>query len=491
MCRKKYIVTALLSVVWGSMRAQVVPAVSDSIYRTESMMVKKKQPWAAAGKVLAINTGVWAFNRFITHEDFADISGKTIVNNLKTGFVWDNDQFSTNLFAHPYHGNLYFNAARNSGMNFWTSIPFALGGSLLWEVVEESEPAAINDLMATTIGGVALGEVMHRMSALVLDDSQRGFQRFWREFVGFAISPMRGLRRLVHGDMWRVRRSNYLYHNFQETPVRFSLGVGGRYLADNNHMFRGSYSPYVQMKLQYGDPFDNEKSLPYDFFTFDATFGFLPGQPVIPRINLLGKIWDTSWMREDGMELAFGIYQHFNYFDSEPTIKGSDRIPYKMSEAASVGFGLMYSLPKVNDFLELGQSAHVSGILLGGSLSDYYNVFNRNYNMGSGYSIKSRTALDFANYAQLELNMQFYQIFTWKGYENKDVENIDPIYLNVQGDKGNALLCVLNPSLRINLTQHLKANIESTFYWRKTHYVYLEDVKYNTFETRIGLMYQF
>ena len=484
----------LLIILWLSLGGHLfaqMPVLPDSTYRFNDPVVQKKQPWAAAGKVLAINTGVWAFNRFITHEDFADISGKTILHNFKTGFVWDNDQFSTNLFAHPYHGNLYFNSARNSGLNFWASIPYALGGSLLWELVEESEPAAINDLMATTIGGIALGEVTHRMSALMLDDSQTGFQRFWREFVSFAISPMRGLRRLVHGDMWRVRHSYYKYHDFHKIPVDVSLGLGGRYLADNNHLFRGSYNPYLQLKLQYGDPFDEGKSQPYDFFTFDATFGFIPGQPIIPRINLLGKIWDTTWVREDGMELAFGVYQHFNYFDSEATIKGSDHIPYKMSEAASVGLGLMYRLPKVNDILELGQSAHISGILLGGSLSDYYNVFNRNYNMGSGYSVKSRTALIFNNYAEMELNMHFYQIFTWKGYEHKDVEHTDPIYLNVQGDKGNALLCVLNPSVRINLTHHLKANLESTYYWRKTHYDFLDDVKFSTFEARIGLMYQF
>ena len=65
-------------------------------------------------------------------------------------FCMDNDQFSTNLFAHPYHGNLYFNAARSNGLTFWESAPYAFAGSLMWEIAAEVEPPAINDLMATT-----------------------------------------------------------------------------------------------------------------------------------------------------------------------------------------------------------------------------------------------------------------------------------------------------------------------------------------------------
>ena len=67
------------------------------------------------------------FDRFVLCEDFAKVNLSSIKENFKTGFVWDNDQFSTNLFAHPYHGGLYFNAARSNGLSFWESAPYALG----------------------------------------------------------------------------------------------------------------------------------------------------------------------------------------------------------------------------------------------------------------------------------------------------------------------------------------------------------------------------
>ena len=110
--------------------------------------------------------------------------------------------------------------------------------------------------MATTLGGIALGEVTHRMSSLVLDDSKRGFSRFTREFLGTLICPMRGLNRMITGEMWKVKRSHYKYHDYDRIPVHFSIGVGDRYLADDNYLFRGEHNPYLEFRVQYGDAFD-------------------------------------------------------------------------------------------------------------------------------------------------------------------------------------------------------------------------------------------
>ena len=78
----------------------------------------KKHPWLAAGALTALNTSVQLYNRYLKHEDFAQTTMHTVHNNLRTGFVWDNDMFIMNMFAHPYHDNLYFNVARSNGMNF-------------------------------------------------------------------------------------------------------------------------------------------------------------------------------------------------------------------------------------------------------------------------------------------------------------------------------------------------------------------------------------
>ena len=306
----------LLALSAGNVTAQMLHR-PDSMYTFTDPRLQKKHPWRAAAETFGMNVGVWAFDRYVMNEDFAKISIGSIRRNIKHGFVWDNDQFSTNLFAHPYHGNLYFNAARSNGLTFWESAPYAFAGSLMWEIAAEVEPPAINDLMATTLGGIALGEVTHRMSSLVLDDSKRGFSRFTREFLGTLICPMRGLNRMITGEMWKVKRSHYKYHDYDRIPVHFSIGAGDRYLADDNYLFRGEHNPYLEFRVQYGDAFDKVNDGPYDYFTARATFGLSGNQPLISQINLMGKLWGVPLKTTTGMEMMFGIFQHFNYFDSE------------------------------------------------------------------------------------------------------------------------------------------------------------------------------
>ena len=452
---------------------------------------QKKHPWKAALEAFAINVGVQCFDQFVMNEEFAKISFHSIKHNIETGFVWDNDQFSTNLFAHPYHGGLYFNAARSHGMNFWESVPYSFCGSLMWETTCEIEPPAINDLMATTFGGVAIGEVTHRVSNLVFDDRLSGFPRFMREFLGTLICPIKGLNRILSGDAWRVRGRYYKYHDYQRSPVSFSASAGYRYLADNNTLFRGEGNPYVRFNLVYGDPFDGETTKPYDYFTLDATFGLSSNQPLITGLHLLGRLWSVPVEVSKGTEMEFGIFQHFNYYDSQPVKDGTSLVPYRISEAASFGPGIIYRFPQVGNLTRFEQRVFLDGILLGGSLTDYYNVIDRDYNMGSGYSVKASSFMEFGKVATFQIGADYYRIFTWKGYEGKDLATTDPLYLNAQGDKGNASLLVLNARFGLALSNRLNLDFNVSNYWRDTHYSYHDDVTSKTFDMSLGLQYKF
>ena len=452
---------------------------------------QKKHPWKAALEAFAINVGVQCFDQFVMNEEFAKISFHSIKHNIETGFVWDNDQFSTNLFAHPYHGGLYFNAARSHGMNFWESVPYSFCGSLMWETTCEIEPPAINDLMATTFGGVAIGEVTHRVSNLVFDDRLSGFPRFMREFLGTLICPIKGLNRILSGDAWRVRGKYYKYHDYRRSPVSFSASAGYRYLADNNTLFRGEGNPYVRFNLVYGDPFDGETTKPYDYFTLDATFGLSSNQPLITGLHLLGRLWSVPVEVSKGTEMEFGIFQHFNYYDSQPVKDGTSLVPYRISEAASFGPGIIYRFPQVGNLTRFEQRVFLDGILLGGSLTDYYNVIDRDYNMGSGYSVKASSFMEFGKVATFQIGADYYRIFTWKGYEGKDLATTDPLYLNAQGDKGNASLLVLNARFGLALSNRLNLDFNVSNYWRDTHYSYHDDVTSKTFDMSLGLQYKF
>ena len=69
-------------------------------------------------------------------------------------------------------------------------MPYTFIGSLTWEFLCENNYPSINDFISTSIGGIALGEITHRLSYLVLDDSKRGLERAGREILAGLISPM-------------------------------------------------------------------------------------------------------------------------------------------------------------------------------------------------------------------------------------------------------------------------------------------------------------
>ena len=472
---------------WDEKRSKIV--------FTDSTMAlpEPKRYWQAAAEATGINVGVQLFDRYALNTDFAQTTLNSLKRNFTDGMVWDNDFFTTNLFAHPYHGNLYFNAARSNGLSFWESAPYALGGSLMWEFLGKTEPPAINDVIATTCGGIAIGEMTHRLSRTVLDDRDRGGSRFLREAAATIINPIQGLHRIFSGDAWRVRRDHYRYHDFSKIPVDMSFSVGWRYLADNGALFRGIHAPYVNITLMYGTPVDGERhTTPYDFFDLEMNAAFGGGQPFVNTLNIVGRLWSTPILDKKDMAGEFGIYQHFNYYDAKPIEDGSELTPYRISEAAGFGPGFILSLPQTGAMKKLEQRIFMSGILLGGTKSDYFNVIERDYNMGSGFSVKSKTQIEFGKFGRFMLNAKYFRIYTWKGYEDKDLQAFadgtkDLHYLNVQGDRSNAMLLVVNPVMEIHLAKQWSVTLSGAYYSRRTFYKYHDMVKANTFETKLGL----
>ncbi len=458
---------------WDEKRSKIV--------FTDSTMAlpEPKRYWQAAAEATGINVGVQLFDRYVLNSDFAQTTLNSLKRNFTDGMVWDNDFFITNLFAHPYHGNLYFNAARSNGLSFWESAPYALGGSLMWEFLGETEPPAINDVIATTCGGIAIGEMTHRLSRTVLDDRDRGGSRFLREAAATIINPIQGLHRIFSGDAWRVRRDHYRYHDFSKIPVDMSFSVGWRYLADNGALFRGIHAPYVNITLMYGTPVDGERhTTPYDFFDLEMNAAFGGGQPFVNTLNIVGRLWSTPILDKKDMAGEFGIYQHFNYYDAKPIEDGSELTPYRISEAAGFGPGFILSLPQTGAMTKLEQR--------------YFNVIERDYNMGSGFSVKSKTQIEFGKFGRFMLNAKYFRIYTWKGYEDKDLQAFadgtkDLHYLNVQGDRSNAMLLVVNPVMEIHLAKQWSVTLSGAYYSRRTFYKYHDMVKANTFETKLGL----
>ena len=467
------------------------PAERDSMFAYNLPRFQKKHPWWALAEDVGINIFVQSWDRFVERFDYSNINPSTLAANFRHGFVWDNDFFSTNQFAHPYHGNLYFNSARTNGLTFWESCPYVLGGSLMWEFWGETDPPAINDVFSTTCGGIAIGEVFYRTSSLLLDDSKRGWPRFWRELGAGIIDPVRAFNRIIHGDAWRVRRDHNLYHDDERLPVDATLLAGTRFVADEGYMTRGSRSLRIGFRMEYGDAFADEPTTPYDYFSAELGFNF-GGQPFVSDIHLIGRLYGSNLYEGRTFRAQWGVFQHFDYYASD-SIKGSKmKNPYEISETAAFGPGLVLQTPGTGSLQLLEQRLFINGILLGGSKSDYYRFLDRDYNIGSGFGWKSETRLVFRKFGMFRLKAEYYHLYTWKGFERKDYEDpdFDAHFLNAQGDKSNAQLFVVSPVMDIHIHRHWGLTLQASYYNRVTRYTWHSNRHSSTFDFTAAITYK-
>ena len=452
-----------------------------------------RRPWVAVAEVAGLNLGINLFDRYALNAGYARVTGESIKNNLTHRFLWDNDNFATNLFWHPYSGGLYFNAARANGLTFWQSVPFAIGGSYFWELFYETQPPSLNDIIATPVGGMALGEMTHRVSRLLLDDSKQGWERVGRELLAGIISPMDLFNRLLNGDARRHRLHICEYDTSPaRPPVQINLSAMERFMADMDEN-RNNLNWALNAKITYGQPFTEEIRLPYDFFTAETDVNIIGNQPFLSAVSVVGLIWGKEWQDKDNNWLA-GIFQHYDYYHANPVVKNG-KIPYEFAETASFGGGVLFrkQINKKRPVIFLG-SMYVNGILLGANESDYLRIGKRNYNMGNGYSIKSSIMFSKTRW-NFMWGFKLYRLFTGKGYGSEEAkinglpEHANADYINAQGNKGNTFLGMTHLDISFRLSSRINLSIEQRFYFRNSHYDYLQDIATKSTENRIKVTY--
>lgn len=440
----------------------------------------------AAVNAVAINLGVWGFDRFVLNTNYSRISLKTISTNFSQLPVWDTDKFSTNLLMHPYHGSMYFNGARLNGFDFYESVPFSLGGSLMWEYFMENELPSINDLTATTLGGTALGEVAFRLSDNILDNRAVGFNRFLREFVSGVLSPSRLFKRIETGEIWHRGKQKGNLESLIPIQVHLNLGYRLNYRKEDFEVRGGS----LTADIDYGDIFERETLKPYDWFQMRFQADIIDAKPFVNHVNLIGVIHNGKLFEYKRMKFHGGLFQHFNFYQSHIRLKtGEYIVPYYISEVSAAGPGLLFEAHEKK--IKIDGKAFVSAILLGASYSDYIRIDDKDYNLGSGYSVKLNGNIHLSKRWSFSLNMEDYYLYTWKGADEtikyKDISLKDWGKYSFQGDKSRAHLTVLEFRSHYQLSDKFCVEVNSCQFLRKTKYKYFPNVTYASFENFVSL----
>lgn len=453
-------------------------AIPDSLPLLPNKVVgSQKRPWLAVAECATTHLAIWSYARYVQKASFAYLDWNAFKKNLTlTHWVWDSDLMYVNFFDHPYHGNLYFNAARSNGMNFWTSGAYSAVGALFWEMVGEREILSLSDLLSTSIGGMAVGETTYRISDLLLDDSQRGTKRVASEILVGVVNPMRFLNRLLTGEMWQrqPQRTTFVPSRYR---INYTAGLRHVHLRGNSSAKRTT--AFADIDIDYGMPVaERTTHRPFDYFSLSLGLAGDGHRGSVTRLNILGRL--KSWPLSTGAwQSEFGFYQHFNYHYASEMTNGE--IPYRISEAGSLGPAFVCSWEK--NGWRLRQGLYTSGVFIGAMMTDYpNNVFNKTYNFASGFTLRSHSNLEVRKWLQARLEIDYYRLFTWADYNNHGK-------MGPQGDRSVARLWLISPQVRVALCKGLGLSFVGRFYDRYTRYHFQANRHSKVWEWHLGLLY--
>jgi hypothetical protein len=399
----------------------------------------------------------WYFNRHVSDDSTATQSFDAWKRNIVQGMEWDADAFKTNMFAHPYHGAMYFNAARANGYNFWQSAAWSWGGSFLWETFGENNRPAINDWTATAIGGIGLGESLNRLSRMIWDNSATGTGRTLRELGGFLVNPLGGFNRLVRGEWTKVGANPE--GRFPKSSAG-SLTLGFRSVGDAGKSEEQS-GGFFAFDYRYGDGFkDYDK--PFDSFRFYAQLNGSNEVQRIGQMHLLGTLYGTELKKTEKANHVFHLGQHFDYVNNRALETGGSSL--------SATFLSMWGL---SERWSLFTRIEPSALLIWGVDSEYSDFTRRSYDFGSGAGLRARVNL---LRDERQIVSVFYNLF-WQHTLN--------------GAVGDHVLQFLGANVRVPIFKRWEVGATGFYTARDSYYRDYPDVFRRFPEVRLFAGYSF
>lgn len=412
---------------------------------------------------------VWAFDRWVLNADYANISVHTMKQNLQTGFVWDNDNISTNMFFHPYNGSLYYTLARANNLNYFASLGYAAIGSLTWELLLEREPPSLNDFLATSVGGSALGEVLFRLSGVIRSSTLE-----CKNVLAFLVAPASG----VHSWLSPSRgRESWL----GTMPCSFTASLANRLIFADGKM---QYSFGLGLEADYGSFFSSSNTKPFDAFECKTLLSVY-NQPIISQFSIVASLYSELLdVDADNRSVVWGLYQHFHFMDSNPIAEGTVPYEFAIPVAWSVGYGVEW----VSEVSTSSVMLFMEAVALGAVHSDYFVNVDRDYNMGPGVGVLLKW--NYVRSRQLELNadLYYYIIYTLKGYPNESYAyRGNDLYLNSQGNTSMARIAMLDVNAKYYVSNYLYVWAQMGLYFRNTHYKYFASGATTAMDLQLGV----
>jgi hypothetical protein len=397
----------------------------------------------------------WAFNYYVRDAEFAHVGPDSWFENLTNPWVWDDNNFITNQFGHPYQGHMYFTSGRANGFNFWASSGFAAFGAWGWEVFGETHPPAPNDLFATTLGGIAMGEATYRLATLLTDNTARGAERTWREIGSTVLNPVYGFNRLIRGEM-----SRHWENPPDRVPSRFAVTILGGVQSVVTELPPEDVSKTGQVvgsaELLYGNPFTDDFKKPFSTMT--------------ARIDLASK---NDFAIQDLHYEGSLVGRHFG--DEEGRDKGymlvSDRFQYFKNPAFEYGgmtlYGQMGRLWHTGENWSMALNGGPGWVMFAATPSNFEVGEGRDYDFTTGAGLTGAYTLLWRQRSVLRAGFTSGWLFT----------------VNGTGQRHD--LTAATTDLRWPVAQRMGIGLAWLGYWRASYYESDPDIHQHSNQARL------
>jgi|GEM_PF-3126890 hypothetical protein len=331
---------------------------ADPLLGSDSLSIVRPRYDLALAEIEGNNMVVNSFDRFLIPALF-DLPGDWAQTNLQTAWanvegpwgITDEAPFPVTEIGHPIQGSLYFIAGRANGFDFWESAAGTAFGALMWKVFGEVDDPYVNSLITTTMGGIALGEMLHRL--YIEAASQGSAARFVASPLDAADDALFGKDR-DEGARGRVALSleaGMVAPYLELDPLR-GIAPGP-----------GDIAGVVGDTIVYGDPF-GDRGAPFDYFEqrFDLALS-----PSFYGLSFFsdGTLFSLPLVDDQRTELSFASCLHYDYVYSSIV----------ELEANAVGLSLIGER-KEADRLALKGELHVNAVVLGANENEYFREFD-------------------------------------------------------------------------------------------------------------------
>jgi hypothetical protein len=363
----------------------------------------------------------------LAEQSYAQMTFAKIWENLySNGWIWeDGDRFLINQFGHPYQGSTYFASARANGFSFYESILFVPMGSLMWELLFEPQPAT-NDFVTTTAGGIALGEMLHRLF-LEVDSSPSIGARIG----GFFVSPISGFNKIYNRPA-RMTGGGNIYSLSVNSGIEKTFAFFPRHEKQaDSWKYPGAH---FNMNVIYGDPFNQQSKTPYEHFELYA--GFTTNTTSYnAAIVSDGYLFSFDPVQTNMAFTSTGLSLHFDFYNATNDL--IDNLGYGNIQFSNSAVG--WTLKNKYQFSEnfwLETKAHAAFTFWGNSMyngehiaDDYWVSLGNNHSTyGMGENVKLFFTFFHNKAGKLEIAVHSYYISALQVNDNFSKGNVFFLY---------------------------------------------------------------